>query len=608
MVSLAALLVAVPKPLVAAGEAAIQRPDYHLDASIDYDLLTLQGKEWVSVPVHPGDSIDDVVFFAYANTNGVGGADGQQKNIVVDKVTLNGAPLPFTLQGPLLRAKLPERETQPFALQLAYRGVIPRSPAGSGGLMDMMGDIGGDLGGLLGGTTAQAPVTEKPAAPKVTDYGLYTYGHGMLSLGSFWYPQLAVRTRGKWADDLPDGPGDLASAETSDFSVTLHVPAGMKVAAPGWEVPSERHPPGPGQTYSYRADGVRDFAVLMSPDYVIQSQTVDVAGKTVVVQSFTLPADQAKSGQAVDIAAHALQDYAKRFGPYAYNEFRVVEGPIRGGAGGMEYSGLTAISSALYGDMSKQLSELTGELGAGSLDKVMTELDSDNGATANGATTNGAAGNKPGNPTAAPPGNEASSLLNGLLGQQKQIFDSMFEVTISHEVAHQWWAIGVGSDSQSSPFVDESLANYSSMIYFEDRYGLPTAQKMMDVNLKTAYSMGRMLGNPDAPANLKTSAYKNNIQYGGVVYGKGALYYDSLRRLVGDGPFFAALRQYYAQYRDRLAGPRTLLEIVEQGSPAKAQSVEALYHRWIESAHGDEDITGGPVGGIGDLLGGMLGE
>jgi hypothetical protein len=33
-----------------------------------------------------------------------------------------------------------------------------------------------------------------------------------------------------------------------------------------------------------------------------------------------------------------------------------------------------------------------------------------------------------------------------LLKQQGAILGTMFEATIAHEVAHQWWAIGVGSD------------------------------------------------------------------------------------------------------------------------------------------------------------------
>jgi aminopeptidase N len=194
-----------------------------------------------------------------------------------------------------------------------------------------------------------------------------------------------------------------------------------------------------------------------------------------------------------------------------------------------------------------------------------------------------------------------------MLGQQKDVLDSIFEMTIAHEVAHQWWAIGVGSDSQRAPWVDESLTNYSAVLYFEDRYGRARAEKMMDLHLRTAYSTGRMLGGSDAPVNLKTSAYSGNMQYGAVVYGKGALYYDALRKLVGDEAFFASLREYYWNYSGKLASPRSLLDIVTRRAPNRKTEIASLYRRWIEETHGDEDITGGTPTGIADLLGGILG-
>jgi aminopeptidase N len=198
-------------------------------------------------------------------------------------------------------------------------------------------------------------------------------------------------------------------------------------------------------------------------------------------------------------------------------------------------------------------------------------------------------------------------MLGGILGEQKQIFDSLLEVTVAHEVAHQWWAIGVGSDSQRAPWLDESLTNYSAMIYFEDRYGAPKAQQMIDLHLKTSYSMGRMLGNADAPVNKRTSQYGGNIQYGAIVYGKGALFYDALRKTMGDAAFFDALRNYYARNDNGIATANDLMSAMQNAAPDKAGQIRTLYGRWIEGAHGDEDISGGKAMDISDLLGGMMG-
>lgn len=577
--------------------SAPARPLYSIYAAIDYDLLTFKSTGTIRVPVRPGDTMNDVVCFLYANSSGVGGEDSRRKNIVVDKVALSdsagayGPPTSFVLNGPVLRIKLPQPQSEPFTLRFDWHGVVPKAPPGGGGIMDMMG---GDLSSLLGGLGGEQGAPK----PKNVDYGLYTYGNGVLSLGSFWYPSLAVRKDGKWDDEAPEGLGDVGYSELSDFQVALKVPDTVKVAATGEsaEVGGNR-----AGTRSLVARGVRDFSVLMSEDFVVSQKPFDIGGKQVMVFAYTTKANAAKSAKAIDIAGNALRIFSKRFGPYPYDNFKVVEGTIRGGAGGMEFSGLTSIASMLYGDMGKQLAGLGGALGMGDVDKMLRDLDlADEGTGAQPAP-------KANGPQAEGMDNPAAELATGMLGQQMALLNSLFETTIAHEVAHQWWAMVVGSDSQRAPFVDESLANYSAMLYFEDRYGPEAAQRMMELHLKTTYSMGRMLGGGDAPVNLKTAAYKNNMQYGAVVYGKGALYYDALRGLVGDEVFFAALREYYSQYSGRLAPSRALLDIVKAKAPARAQQVNALFTRWIEGTHGDEDISGGQVAGIQDLLGGLLG-
>ncbi len=207
-----------------------------------------------------------------------------------------------------------------------------------------------------------------------------------------------------------------------------------------------------------------------------------------------------------------------------------------------------------------------------------------------------------GNDAKQPPStatNGLNEILGAFLGQQNML-QSVLEMTIAHEVAHQWWAIAVGSDSIREPFVDESLANYSAVLYFEDRYGREAAEKIINMHLKTPYSMARMLGLPDAPANLPTSAYISSLQYSAAVYGKGALYYDELRRAVGDGVFFAALRQYYSKYHGGLAHARSLGDLISAKAPK--MGVEALYRHWIEETHGDQDIAGVGIMGIQEVL------
>ena len=583
---------AQPENTAVAQTRAVQsaRPQYDLRVDLDAELLTLSATANITVPAM-GEPLKDAVFFLYANADGVGGAGQGRKNLKVESVSVDGAPAKWSLNGAVLRVNLPVAKTGAFAVAVVYKGVVPRS---DGKDDDMMGGLmGADISGMLG-----LPGAEKTAPKKEdnTDYGLYTASKNIVSLGAFWYPQLAVRTNGKWADDAPAGLGDVAYSVKSDYRVNLGVPKNMVVAAPGSVT---RGADGRAQIV---ADNVRECAILLSDEYLTKSKTFDVGGKPVRVEGFARRESAAKLDQSIEIAGRALQVFAKRFGPYRFDSFKVVEAPMKSGAGGMEYSGMTGIASGLYGDMGAQLNGMMSSLSLPGADKLLESLGDDTmmGGGAATADEDGGAGDAAG---------AAMGMLGGVLGQQKEMFDSLLETTIAHEVAHQWWAIGVGSDSQKHPFVDESLTNWSSMLYYEDRYGKEKAQQMSDLNLNTSFSMGAMLGGGDKPANLPTAAYTNNLQYGAVIYGKGALYYDKLRALTGDEAFFGALRDYYAQYGDKLAGPQDLKAIVIQKAPTKRAQIEALATRWIDEAHGQEDIKGGMLGGmdLGGLLNGALG-
>lgn len=558
---------------------------------MDWQLLTLSANAKIDVPVSPADPLSDASFFLFANADGVGGANATQSNLVVDEVLVNGQKATWNLTGPVLKVKFASPQSRDVGVEVRYHGLVPRSAAETGGLGGMMG---GDISSLFGMGDQAAP----QAKAKNTDYGLYTATPQIVSLGSFWSPVLAVRQNGQWVDEAPSGLGDVAYAQKSDYRVSINAPQGMTVVAPGTVSPI-------AGGVEITADNVRDCAVLASREFVSKSKTVSVGPRSVVVTAYTTKAHANRLTECVDIAARALQIYSKRFGAYPFGEFKVVEAPMKSGAGGMEYSRMVGIASSLYEPMSKQLGGMISTLNLPGADQLLAQLDQDAGGD--------------GNITAPPKANDDADgggaggdggtmdMVGGMLGQQTQMLDSLLEETIAHEVAHQWWAIGVGSNSQRDPWVDESLTNWSSMLYFEDRYGKEKADQMRELHLKTSFSMGAALGGGDSPANLPSDSYTNNMQYGAVVYGKAALFYDHLRALVGDAAYFGALQDYFARYNDKLAGPKSLRTLMEARSPGQKAQIEALYKRWIEEAHGSEDIGAGMAGDLTQMIGNIFG-
>jgi aminopeptidase N len=72
--------------------------------------------------------------------------------------------------------------------------------------------------------------------------------------------------------------------------------------------------------------------------------------------------------------------------------------------------------------------------------------------------------------------------------------------------------------------------------------------------------------------------------YGLIVYGKGALFFEALRREMGDRSFFDFLRAYYERYRYRFATSEGFHETAEATC---ACELDALFDLWV--------YEGGPV-------------
>ena len=51
------------------------------------------------------------------------------------------------------------------------------------------------------------------------------------------------------------------------------------------------------------------------------------------------------------------------------------------------------------------------------------------------------------------------------------IGNRLAEFVLAHEIAHQWWGIGVGVDMNAENWLSEGLAQYSAVSYFEGKYG-----------------------------------------------------------------------------------------------------------------------------------------
>lgn len=150
------------------------------------------------------------------------------------------------------------------------------------------------------------------------------------------------------------------------------------------------------------------------------------------------------------------------------------------------------------------------------------------------------------------------------------------EFDVAHEVAHQWWYAQVGDDQVNTPWMDEAFAQYSCLIYFQDIYGPDVADNIARTYFQGLYDRAKG-DSEDKPVGLPVSAYTEK-QYGEIVYGKGPLFFDAVRKQIGDEKFYGFMQTYYQRFKYKIAKPEDMLQTIDEVS---GQRVDALYDQWI---------------------------
>ena len=156
-----------------------------------------------------------------------------------------------------------------------------------------------------------------------------------------------------------------------------------------------------------------------------------------------------------------------------------------------------------------------------------------------------------------------------------------FEVTVAHEVAHQWWYNVVGNNVFTEPWLDEALATYSSGVYYEFERG-PAYVEGLQSYWKERYDKSfKDSGDDLVTGSLEHFESLNKpSMYGAIVYTKGALFFKALRQEIGDQAFFQALQDYYQSRYFMTGHANDLLAAFEK---AYGGELDGLYQKWLYS-------------------------
>ena len=347
------------------------------------------------------------------------------------------------------------------------------------------------------------------------------------------FPILAARSGDDWFRKIESSIGDSLTTDTADFDVTITAGKGVITFTPaeGAAVSGDDEK----STTRFVAEGLRDFAIVAGRN--LRTESGQVAG--VSIRSIFRPDHEVIGRNVLRIAVAALRIYDRRFGSLPLKTVTIVDAPLVATLGSAEFAGMGAIASAFYVDF------------------------------------------------------DSPTMRNmpDVIREQRASVEDSLEWTVAHVVAHQWWGATVGNDAGREPILDESLSNWSALLYYRETHGEQQSENALEEQLRGVYKVYRTFGGDDMEASRSSREYRNSFQYAAIVSSKGALMFEALRKLLGDEKFFEALRDYYEANSLEVADLDDLRGAFIAGAPVEQRrAVNRTFDRWLSSKRGDEDI------------------
>ncbi|GAC42725.1 M1 family metallopeptidase [Paenibacillus popilliae] len=294
---------------------------YDIQAKLDTEKMTITGKQTVTYRNTSSDPLHDVVFRLFADANR-------------SKET---QPTMFAGNNEQIAKDNPDKKPEDF---LGGIDIISVKDTSTGQTLDYQKEnqaLTVPLAKTL--KEGEAVTLELEFKTKIP------FGEQRLSYyedivnGAHWFPVMSVYD-GKthiWAKKPYSKTFESDYYDIADYHVSLNVPEELQVAMPGQLTESAAE--AGRKTVTAQANNTREFVFFASPKYHKASKTVN--GLTVEYYYYNDDNDAKKTDvihQYIDQAFKAISFFSKKFGPYDYPEFRIVESHVQGYA--VEFSRL----------------------------------------------------------------------------------------------------------------------------------------------------------------------------------------------------------------------------------------------------------------------------
>lgn len=119
------------------------------------------------------------------------------------------------------------------------------------------------------------------------------------------------------------------------------------------------------------------------------------------------------------------------------------------------------------------------------------------------------------------------------------------DLVIAHEIAHQWFGVLVGSDPIQSPWLDEALSEYASMLYVEKSRGQQAFDSLYAQRVEPALRITRPFG---VTTGAPLDQFASISEYAQTVYQRGAGMLHGVREAIGLENFCTFINLYVNRF------------------------------------------------------------
>ncbi|MCZ2127759.1 MAG: hypothetical protein LC099_08325 [Anaerolineales bacterium] len=283
---------ATPAPL-------LERPQYALDVTLDYDAHALRVDETIYYPNHSGSPLNELVLAIVPNL--------WEGGFSLTAISVGGeAAANYALDGQ--------------RLDLALPAALP-----AGGVVEIKIQYALTL-----------PFAEQED-PNVARPRIYGYTSRQINLVN-WYPFVVPYVNGEWLLHDAWYYGENLVYDAADYEVNLRFADSANAPVVAASGIAEAQPDGATR---YAIESARAFALSASREF--QSASLQVGDATLTSYYFGL---YQEAGQAaLQTTAQALQIFSAKFGAYPHKSLAIVMGDFNDG---MEYSAFYYLSKDFY--------------------------------------------------------------------------------------------------------------------------------------------------------------------------------------------------------------------------------------------------------------------